>query len=157
MSPAWLRALGVAAGAITFSGCASAPPRAPAPRPPGTGRVEVTVTGFESEKGQALVALFLDERGWPDDEAHAFAAAVPPIREGRAVAAFEGVPAGPFAVSVVHDEDLDRELDTGVFGIPSERYGFSRDARRTFGPPTFEDARLELASGESKQVAIRVD
>jgi uncharacterized protein (DUF2141 family) len=67
------------------------------------------------------------------------------------------VPSGPFAVSVFHDEDLDRKLDTGLFGAPSEDYGFSRDARGTFGPPRFEDARLELAPGESKRVAIRVD
>jgi uncharacterized protein (DUF2141 family) len=117
----------------------------------------VTVTGFESERGQALVALFLDERGWPHDETRAFGAAVRPVREGRAVAAFESVPAGPFAVSVFHDEDLDRELDTGLFGIPSEDYGFSRDARGAFGPPSFEEARLELAAGESRQVTIRVE
>jgi len=117
----------------------------------------VTVTGFENENGQALIALFLDERGWPHDERLAFGRSVLPIRERQVVAEFEDVPSGRFAVSVFHDEDLDRELDTGVFGIPSEDYGFSRDARRTFGPPSFEEARLELAAGESKPVAIRVD
>jgi uncharacterized protein (DUF2141 family) len=152
-----LQLLGVGAWVLAFSACASAPPRAVEPRPPGTGRVQVTVTGFENEGGQALVALFLNGRGWPDDETLAFGTTVVPIRQGRAVATFEDVPSGPFAVSVFHDEDLDRELDTGVFGIPSEDYGFSRDARGTFGPPTFEEARLELAAGESKQVAIRVD
>jgi uncharacterized protein (DUF2141 family) len=115
------------------------------------------MTGFESEEGQVLIALFLDERGWPDDEELAFGAIVLPIREGKAVAEFEDVPAGPFAVSVFHDEDSDRELDSGVFGIPSEDYGFSRDARDTLGPPSFDDARLDLAAGESKQVTIRVE
>ena len=66
------------------------------------------------------------------------------------------VPAGPFAVSVFHDKDGDRELDSGVLGIPSEAYGFSADARSTFGPPKFDEARLELAAGETKQITIRV-
>lgn len=144
-------------GAIALSACASAPPRAEEPRPPGTGRVEVTVTGFQSEKGQALVALFLSATGWPNEQALAFGRAVLPIRERQAVATFEGVPAGPFAVSAFHDEDVDRVLDTGLFGIPSEDYGFSRDARDTFGPPGFESARLDLAPGETKQVTIRVE
>jgi uncharacterized protein (DUF2141 family) len=117
----------------------------------------VTVTGFQGEKGQALVALFLGAAGWPDDQALAFGRAVRPIRDGTAVVEFEGVPSGPFAVSAFHDEDLDRVLDTGLFGIPSEDYGFSRDARDTFGPPSFEAARLDLAAGETKQVTIRVE
>ena len=53
------------------------------PRPAGTGQLEVTVTGFESDEGQVLVALFLDERGWPGDQTLAFGAIVLPIR-GRA-------------------------------------------------------------------------
>jgi len=115
------------------------------------------VSGLEDADGQVLIALFLNERGWPHDETLAFAGTALPIRERQVVAEFEDVPSGPFAVSVFHDEDLDRRLDTGLFGAPSEDYGFSRDARGTFGPPRFEDARLELAPGESKRVAIRVD
>jgi uncharacterized protein (DUF2141 family) len=115
------------------------------------------MTGFESDEGQVLVALFLDENGWPGEDEQAFGAIVVPIREGQAVATFQDVPAGPFALSVFHDEDLDRELDRGVFGIPKEPYGFSRDARSTFGPASFEDSRLELAAGETLETTIRVE
>jgi uncharacterized protein (DUF2141 family) len=151
-----LQLLAVAAWALAFSACASAPPRTPEPRPPGTGRIQLTVTGFENEDGQVLIALFLDARGWPHDEKLAFRALALPIRDRQAAAEFEDVPAGPFALSVFHDENLDRKLDAGFLGVPSEAYGFSRDARGTFGPPSFEEARLELAAGESKPVAIRV-
>ncbi len=150
--------LGACACGIALSGCASTPkPRTQEPRPPGTGRVEVTVTGFETDEGQALVALFLSAAGWPNDQAQAFGRAVLPIREGKAVAEFEGVPAGPFGVSAFHDEDVDGLLDTGAFGIPSEDYGFSRDARGTFGPPGFEAARLDLAPGETKRATILIE
>ena len=143
--------------AITLSACASTPARPPGPRPDGAGQVQVTVTGLESTEGQVLVALFLDQRGWPDDQTLAFEARVLPIDGPQAVATFVDVPAGPFAVSVFHDEDLDRTLDTGVFGIPSEDYGFSRDARGKFGPPGFEDARLDLAPGGSQRITIKVN
>ena len=56
---------------------------------------------------------------------------------------------------VFHDKNGDRTLNS-VAGIPSEDYGFSADARDLFGPPSFEEARLELAAGESKQIAFRV-
>ncbi len=141
---------------VTLSACASAPPQAPESRPPGTGRVELTMTGFESEEGQAMVAFYIDGRGWPDGEEGLFASAVVPISGGTAVTTFEDVPAGPFAVSVYHDEDGDGKLDTNLVGIPSENYGFSADASGVFGPPSFEEASLELAAGASMQITVRV-
>jgi uncharacterized protein (DUF2141 family) len=141
---------------LLFS-CASAPVKPGEPRPAGVGQVHVTVTGFEGEEGQALVAVFLDEKGWPDDEASAFRGVVLPIQEGEVVAEFSDVPAGPFAVSVFHDKNSNRVLDTGAFGIPSEDYGFSQNARGVFGPPSFDDARLELTVGESKRITIHIE
>jgi len=141
---------------VALASCASAPPPAPEPRPEGQGRVEITMTGFKTTEGQALVAFFLNDSGWPDPDESIFATVTVPISDGRAIAVVEDVPAGPFAVSVFHDEDGDRELGSGAFGIPSEAYGFSADARNPFGPPKFEEARLELAAGETKQITIRV-
>lgn len=141
---------------VALASCASAPPPAPEPRPEGQGRVEITMTGFENAEGQALVAFFLTAEGWPDGGDSVFATQVAPISDGQAFAVVEDVPAGPFAVSVFHDEDSDRELGSGALGIPSEAYGFSADARDMFGPPDFEEARLELAAGETKQITIQV-
>lgn len=143
-------------GAVAVTACASAPIQPPEPRAEGRGRVEISMVGFDNEEGQVLVALFLDSGGWPDETGSAFASEEVDITGDEASVVFTGVPAGPFAVSVVHDADSDRELDSGVLGIPSEAYGFSADARSTFGPPTFDEARLELASGETKQITIRV-
>ena len=142
--------------AVALASCASAPPAAQVPRPEGQGRVEITMTEFENAEGQALVAFFLDDSGWPDPDESIFATLTVPISDGRAFAVVEDVPAGPFAVSVFHDEDSDLELGSGAFGIPSEAYGFSADARNPFGPPKFEEAQLELAAGETKQITIRV-
>jgi uncharacterized protein (DUF2141 family) len=141
---------------IMLAACASVPPEPTGPRPTGSGSVEISMVGFKSDDGQALVALFLDPRGWPDEIGPAFAAEVVPIMGGEAAALVEVVPAGPFAVSVFHDLNGDRELDADVLGIPSEAYGFSADARNTFGPPSFEEARLDLAADETKQITIRV-
>jgi len=151
-----IRLLVVVALTVALSACASAPPKTPEARPPGTGRLEVTATGFKSEEGTARIALFLDARSWPDEEEFVFATEVVAISDGQAVIEFEDVPAGPFAVSVFHDKDEDGKLDSDILGIPSEDYGFSADARDMFGPPSFEEARLDLAPGESKQITIQV-
>ncbi len=124
--------------------------------PATTGEVLVTVTGFKSEKGQVLVSLFVNDTGWPNDHDLAFASVALPIQDAQAVATFKDVPAGPFAISTYHDENGNRKLDTGIFRIPKERYGFSGNARATFGAPSFEAARLDLAAGNSMKIAIVV-
>ncbi|WP_394700395.1 DUF2141 domain-containing protein [uncultured Bacteroides sp.] len=35
-------------------------------------------------------------------------------------------------------------VDTKEFGIPTEKYGFSNNAKGRMGPPSFEQAKFEL-------------
>ena len=141
---------------LLLSGCSSSAPADDLPRAPGHGSVSVTVTGFEHSGGQALIALFLTAEGFPGDIELAHSAQERPIEEGRAEVVFEDVPAGPYAVTVFHDEDLDFELDTGFMGIPSEKWGVSRDAGGFFGPPTFKQARLELTDGDEQVIEVPI-
>jgi len=122
----------------------------------GTGEVRVLVTGFEHARGRALVGLFRSADGFPDEGRRAARRAAAPIRDGRVVVRFRNLPSGPFAVAVMHDEDGDEEMDTGLFGIPTEGYGVSRDALRPLGPPLYEDAVLRLRAGERKRVHVRM-
>ena len=55
----------------------------------------------------------------------------------------EGLPKGEYAVSVVHDENKNGQLDFGAMG-PVEGYGFSNNPPATFGPASYEDAKLEV-------------
>ncbi|MCV9385572.1 DUF2141 domain-containing protein [Reichenbachiella ulvae] len=68
---------------------------------------------------------------------------------------FSGVAQGKYAVSVFHDENDNEELDTMVFGIPSEPFGFSNDATGSFGPPTFEDSSIEM--NQDKTISITLN
>jgi uncharacterized protein (DUF2141 family) len=111
--------------------------------------VSVTVTGLEHDVGSVRVALFDDPEGFTENAA--FAAVVPP--EGRSASWTFRVPYGTYAVAVVHDEDDNGRLNTNLFGMPRERYGFSNGARGTFGPPSFDDASFEV--GEPR-VAVPV-
>lgn len=50
----------------------------------------------------------------------------------------QGLPAGSYAISLFHDLNGNGKLDTGMFGIPAEGYGFSNDAKGVMGPPSYE-------------------
>lgn len=67
-----------------------------------------------------------------------------PARIGNTVVVVQGVPPGRYAVQAYHDENDNRDVDRGLFGIPKEGIGFSNDARIAFGPPKWADAMFEL-------------
>lgn len=101
----------------------------------------VNMTGFRTAAGDVYVALFRSADGFPGEQAKAFAgqkARISPLKK-RARVVFRAVPAGTWAISVLHDEDGDGTLDTNVLGIPTEGTGASNDPK-TLGPPSFEDA-----------------
>lgn len=117
----------------------------------------VNLVGLKSDAGQVLAALFRNGMGFPEAPEKAQQSKIVKIHGRKVELSFEDVPPGPFAVSLFHDEDSNSKLKKGMFGIPSEGYGFTRDAKGSFGPPGFDDARLVIAAGETKVVTIHLN
>ena len=120
------------------------------------GTVSVDLVNGASDDGQLLAALFRSERHFPDRGDKAFGKVVQKARAGEMRLRFANVPPGPYAVTVHHDEDGDFAFDTGLFGIPTEGYGFSRNAHAPFGPPDFEDCVLVMKPGQHQKLRIRI-
>ncbi len=119
-------------------------------------RLTVAIDGFRNNRGQALVALFRKAGAFPAQVEQAERRAESTITNLRAQVVFEQVPPGELALSVLHDEDNDRVCRLGLFGIPKEGLGFSRNVRARFGPPDFADAKLKLAAGAQVSIAIHM-
>jgi uncharacterized protein (DUF2141 family) len=133
----------VAAGlALALSSLASlAEEGAAAPGP-----FTVEVLGVRGRAGTVRCLLFSEAAGFPQDPARARLRAVAPAAGERVSCTFPSAPQGPFAISVVHDANDNGKLDSNFLGIPTEGYGFSRDAKAgAFGPPAFADAVLPAA------------
>lgn len=68
---------------------------------------------------------------------------------------FTGVQPGEWAAMVWRDPESDGRMRTGLFGIPLEPTAISNNPPASFGPPTFEDSKLEIGS-EPISVRIRI-
>lgn len=63
---------------------------------------------------------------------------------------------GRYVVAVFHDTDGNGRLSTWPVGLPKEAYGFSRNARGRFGPPSYESAAFDLpAEGARQSITLR--
>lgn len=113
--------------------------------------VEVHVTGTAGGKGNVSVAVCDRERFLKQC---AYSASVP-ARDGETLVTIKEVPAGTWAVLAYQDDNANGQLDRNLIGIPSENYGFSRDARGRFGPPSFDDAAIAVKD-ETVSATVRL-
>jgi uncharacterized protein (DUF2141 family) len=77
-------------------------------------------------------------------------------KRGDVVVTLPKVPAGNYGLSAFHDENGNGSLDRGEFGIPTEGYGFGRDAVGNSGPPEFEATVVRIPrSGGRAEITLR--
>lgn len=105
--------------------------------------LNVTISGFQSNEGKAYVALFRKEDKFPKMSGQ-YLAEIVPIVNKKAIISFSNLPKNEYAIAVFHDKNNNGILDKNMFGIPTEVYGFSNNARETFSAPSFESASVKL-------------
>lgn len=114
--------------------------------------LKITVNNFKNIKGKLQVCLTDKKEDFLKQCDYAKTVAVTNNTISLKIA---NIKTGVYSVSLFHDENNNGVLDTkGLFGIPSEPYGFSNNPRTTFGPPSFENCTF-LIDGD-KQIYIKL-
>ena len=109
--------------------------------------VTITVTNIRNDDGVVRACMTADEDEFPrcQDNPDAHRAVVDASEEGVTFR-FYNVQPGRYAIALLHDEDDDGKMDRALGMMPTEGYGFSRDARVTTGPPRFSSAAIDIGS-----------
>ncbi len=118
--------------------------------------IRVIVTNLRNDHGRVGCGLFKGPDGFPRDKAKEYRGTWASITNSTAVCDFKGVPAGDYAVTVLHDENLNGKMDFNMLGIPTKGYGFSNDAKATVKPPSFEAAQVTYSGTGTLDVPIKI-
>lgn len=110
------------------------------------------VHGIEKAEGQLYVAIYHSKETFLKKPLAAFRV---DVKEKALSIPCQGMPAGTYAISLFQDENGNRKLDTGAFGIPKEKYGFSNDAEGVMGPPSYDKCRFTLAGDTTLVVHLK--
>ena len=103
--------------------------------------IHVKILDIRNSTGTVACALFESPAGFPSEFLHsATNVMIIKIRKSQARCDFMDIPPGTYAMVVIHDENMNGKLDTNALGIPREGYGFSKDAKKFLGTPSFSDA-----------------
>lgn len=127
----------------------------PASAAPGADLV-VKVVELRNLRGKVGCQVFASADGFPSEDAKAFVGTSVAASKNDVVCKFTGLAPGRYAVSVMHDEDGDGELDSNFFGVPTEGYGASNNKLPALSPPDFAASSFEVKAGETKTIQIRL-
>jgi uncharacterized protein (DUF2141 family) len=108
----------------------------------------ITVQGVVLPGGMLRLGVY-DRAGYDADKEVAFAdvAATP----GTTMVTLRDIPPGEYGVMTYQDVNSNDRTDTNFLGIPTEPYGFSRDAKPFLSRPGFDAVKFTLAAGENRQ------
>jgi uncharacterized protein (DUF2141 family) len=117
-------------------------------------KLTVVVDGIENSNGKILVAVYDSTtflKGLP------LYAGMAKIKEGaeEVTVVIEGIPSGKYAVAVFHDENDNNVMDTGAYGIPVEKYGFSNNFTVKTAPPTFSDCMFLIEEDTEINITLK--
>jgi uncharacterized protein (DUF2141 family) len=114
----------------------------------------VAVSGLRNVKGNVLVCLTANSKAFPDCSKDPKALKRTIKANAASSISFGEVAPGTYALSLIHDENGNGKLDTSL-AIPKEGFGFSRNPKITFGPPSFKAASFALNGAGSQSVKMK--
>lgn len=120
-----------------------------------TKHIEFRIEGIQLAKtgtnhGKLYIQLFSSKEDYQQGKATA-ATIVTPSSE-TAIVNFENLTEGEYALRFFHDQNDNGSLETNLFGMPTEGYGYSNNARPNFGPVSYDEAKFSLKATDKSVV-----
>lgn len=102
----------------------------------------ITVTvPVQSSEGNVLFGLYEESNFMKNPTV----GLVGEIVEGVAAVTFTNIKPGTYAITLVHDKNLNKRMDFDEHGMPIEMYGVSNNVM-SMGPPQWHDAKFEVSN-----------
>ena len=128
---------------MTLVSCAlRSPDQSLSKLPEGSGRLDVEISGLRNSDGEIFLSLFSGKKGFPDAPSVAVRNFHQEITNQTCLIEINDLPYGEYAVSFLHDENLNGKMEANLLGIPKEGFGFSGNPKSKMGPPHYDDVRF---------------
>lgn len=116
--------------------------------------VDVSLTGLRNTKGQVLVCLTANPKGFPDCSKDK--SAVQLVVKTSEASHFKITAPGPgtYAIALIHDENSSNKMDMRLF-LPREGFGFSRNPAIGMGAPKFKSASFAVSGNTAQSIKMK--
>ena len=111
-------------------------------------KLEVVFIGIDVQKGAVMFGVYDSEDAYNKGKSMSGARVVADKADVAAI--IEGLPAGRYAIKAFHDIDGDGQMSSNPFGMPTEPFAFSNNAKGAMGPASWTDAAFDVNAGGTK-------
>jgi uncharacterized protein (DUF2141 family) len=118
-----------------------------------TSQLNVTFKHIEKNEGNLMVALYNSKANYKGEGSPVQYASVPASAQ-KVSYTFKDLEKGTYAIKLFHDVNNNGKMDTNMFGIPQEGYGFSNNVGK-FGEPDFIDAAFAVDGISAIEIIVR--
>ena len=120
-----------------------------------TYNLTIEVKDLRNSSGTVLFAVYNREDAFPDEHYKKYLKKLTgKIVNGTSTVTFENLPAGKYAVNILHDENNDGKIKKGMI-LPKEGIGFSNyQSIGLSNKPSFRKASFDLQSDKALKIKI---
>lgn len=119
------------------------------------GKVVANIRNLKNDRGVCRVCLFNNASAFTGEGGKPYECISVPVKDKLAIATFNNVGVGSYALFVFHDVNGNNKIDKNILGIPKEGYGASRNKLPFASPPKFNDNKFEVEN--NKTVTLNVE
>jgi uncharacterized protein (DUF2141 family) len=151
-----MRGLGFCAAIILVAmTIAAAQQPAPAPSPAQGFTLTVVVEGVNDLDGNVGMLVFNSPKGWAEDRGAALKDIVVPAHPGTVTIPVPNLPAGQYAVAIVHDVNKNHKLDRNWIGQPKEQWGLSNNPHAVIKAPSYKACTFTLKGDQEIHIKMQ--
>lgn len=111
-------------------------------------QIDFEISGIKHDKGLLFVQLFKGAESYKNNKPVSQTAIK--AEKGKVTVTFDDLAPGEYALRYFHDENGNAKLETNLFGMPQEGYGFSNNAQPDFGPAKYPQVKFLLSEQQEK-------
>lgn len=115
-----------------------------------TGELTISLIAIAQPRGALMVALFNTQAGY--ENGPPLRGLQVPVNAATATVSVAGLAPGDYAIKLYHDVNGDGQMNTNPFGLPTEPYAFSNNAKGRFGPAVWADAKFTVKAGANTHI-----
>jgi len=118
--------------------------------------ITVNISGIVHNDGFLRIVLFNRAEGFPSNYINGIRDTSIVNPSNSETVTFANLPAGTYAVSILHDRNGNKRIDSGMFGIPKEPWGVSNNVHPRMRAPRFDECDFSVQSSQSKTMSIKI-
>ena len=111
--------------------------------------------GVNDKGGNVGVLVFNSANGWAEDRSTALKDITVPAQQGTVKIVVPGLPAGEYAVALVHDVNKNHKLDRNMVGQPKEQWGLSNDPHAVLKTPSYKSCTFQLKGDQDIHIKMQ--